>query len=155
MLFLAPPILLAIVAFLLQQDIAPLHQFWAAVAHQDWAAGLFGSLLGGLVGGGIVWMTRIVGSFGFGKEAMGLGDVDLMFGRANHWPSAAVVAFFLAPFFGMPLVLSMLLFKSTRQLPFGPYLSMATAFLMLFYFPIYERLLPGLLGLETLLRSLI
>jgi leader peptidase (prepilin peptidase)/N-methyltransferase len=156
MLFLLPPILLALLAFLSQREGAPLHNAWLTLLHQDWAGGLFGSLLGGLIGGGVVWLSRVAFSFLLGKEAMGLGDVDLMFGvGAIIGGGAAFVAFFIAPFFGLPLGLAMRIFKSRSQLPYGPYLSMATAFLMLFYFPFYVRLLPGLLGLETLLRSLI
>jgi leader peptidase (prepilin peptidase)/N-methyltransferase len=87
---------------------------------------------------------------------MGLGDVDLMFGvGAVIGPGAAVVSFFLSPLFGLPVALLFLLLKSRRQLPYGPYLSMATMAVMLFYFPIYDYLRPGLLGLGMILRSLI
>jgi prepilin signal peptidase PulO-like enzyme (type II secretory pathway) len=57
------------------------------------------------------------------------------------------VAFFLAPFFGLVLAVYMLLTGKRRELPFGPYLSMATGFVMLFYPPIATYLAQGLCGL--------
>jgi leader peptidase (prepilin peptidase)/N-methyltransferase len=148
-LFLLPPVLLGGAALLLSG-------WFDRAARIDWLSGLLGSLLGALVGGGVVWVTRIVGSLAFGREAMGLGDVDLMFGvGAVIGPGAAAAAFFMAPFFGLPLALAMFLFKSRRQLPYGPYLSMASALVMLFYFPIYDYLRPGVIGLGILLRSLL
>jgi leader peptidase (prepilin peptidase)/N-methyltransferase len=132
------------------------HGWFDQAARIDWLSGLLGSLFGALMGGGLVWMTRIIFSLAFGREAMGLGDVDLMFGvGAVTGAGAASVAFFIAPFFGLPLAIGMFLFKSRRQLPYGPYLSMATATVMLFYFPIYNYLRPGLIGLGILLRSLV
>jgi leader peptidase (prepilin peptidase)/N-methyltransferase len=40
--------------------------------------GFFGALMGYFAGCTVVWATRIVGTLGFGREAMGLGDVHLM-----------------------------------------------------------------------------
>ena len=39
---------------------------------------LGGAALGYLMGGGIIWGIRIIFSFIFGKEAMGLGDVHVL-----------------------------------------------------------------------------
>jgi len=151
-LFLLPPLLLGGLAVVLEINDGPIHGFFAGMASADWLGGLFGALLGGLVGGGVVWITRIFGSLAFGKEAMGLGDVDLMFGVGTViGAGAASVAFLMAPFFGLPLALGMFLLKSRRQLPYGPYLSMATAVVMLFYFPIYDYLRPGLVNLLRML----
>jgi leader peptidase (prepilin peptidase) / N-methyltransferase len=152
MLFLLPPLALAGAAVWLNMQTG----CFEPLAKIDWLSGLLGSILGGLAGGFTVWFTRIAGSYLFGKEAMGLGDIDLMFGvGAVVGPSAAVVAFLMAPFFGLPLALILYFFKSRRQLPYGPYLSMATVVVMLFYFPIYDYLRPGFIGLATILRSLI
>ncbi len=46
----------------------------------DAASGLLGAALGALVGGLVPWLTRILGTLGFRRVAMGLGDVHLMFG---------------------------------------------------------------------------
>jgi len=153
LLFLLPPFFLGAFSVFLEMGDGPLHGFWGAAAKQYWISGLLGSLLGGLIAGLLVWMTRILGSFAFGKEAMGLGDIHLMFGiGAVLGAGAATVIFFLAPFFGIATAIYLFLARRRRQLPFGPYLSMAAAFVMLFYFPIYDRLRPGVIGLGYLLR---
>jgi hypothetical protein len=54
-----------------------------------------------------------------------------------------VVAFFVAPFFGIGLALYLWFLRKSRELPYGPYLSLATGFVMLFYCPIADYLLPG------------
>lgn len=105
-----------------------------------WLAALAGSLLGLVVGGGIIWAIRIGGSLAFGKEAMGLGDVHLMagVGAVIGWVDPTV-AFFIAPFFALTWVaLSMIYImlhkggnRTPRALPFGPHLAVATLFVVL------------------------
>jgi hypothetical protein len=46
----------------------------------------------------------------------------------------------------------MLATRSRRQLPYGPYLSVATAVVMLFYCPIAAYFRPGIVVLALLLR---
>lgn len=155
MLFLLPPLALAGVWLVLTIRIGSLEQSWSALVETRWVAALLGSLFGGLIGGFVVWMTRILGSLGFGREAMGMGDVHLMAGiGAVIGAGAATISFFLAPFFGILVVLYMLATGTRRELPYGPYLSMATAFVMLFYCPIAAYLAPGLLGLAELAAQL-
>ena len=85
-----------------------------------------------------------------------MGDVDLMAAvGAVIGGGGATIAFFLAPFFGIFISIYMLLTGSRRHLPYGPYLSLATAFVMLYYCPIVQYLTPGLLGLTFLLRQLV
>jgi len=62
---------------------------------------LFRSFLGALIGGGIIYITGILGTLVFKKEAMGGGDVKLlaMMGAFLGWPSVIII-FFLAPFLG-------------------------------------------------------
>ena len=90
---------------------------------------LAGVLLGYLVGGGIVWMVRILGSLAFNKEAMGLGDVHLLaaVGACLGWIDA-VGAFFAAVVVGAVWgVLGSVLGGSFRRmLPFGPFLVLGT-----------------------------
>jgi len=153
-LFLAPPVVLGAITMLLCLKVPAVAHFWRKSYLQEWPAGLLGSILGGLVGGFVVWATRILGSLAFGKEAMGLGDVHLMFAvGAVLGGGPATVAFFLAPFFGIALAIYMLLTGTRRQLPYGPYLSLATGFVMLFYGPIAAYLAPGLEGLVAILRQ--
>jgi prepilin signal peptidase PulO-like enzyme (type II secretory pathway) len=154
MMFLLPPLLLGWMAVIVQMPGFPLHEWWGRVSGVDWAGGLLGSLLGGLVGGGAIWIARVGFGYALGKEAMGLGDIDLMFGvGAIIGPGAAVAAFPLAAVLAIPLSLLMMAFKGRHELPFGPYLSMASVIVMLFYFPIYDYWRPGMVGLEYLLWS--
>jgi leader peptidase (prepilin peptidase)/N-methyltransferase len=100
-------------------------------------------------------LTRILGTLVFGREAMGMGDVHLMAAvGACLGAGAATVAFFLAPFFGLVLAVYLLATGTKRELPYGPYLSLATAFVMLFYCPIAAWLAPGLAGLRFVLGRL-
>jgi leader peptidase (prepilin peptidase)/N-methyltransferase len=126
----------------------PLHRAWEAAVAQRWLSALLGSVFGMLVGGFVVWLTRILGTIAFGREAMGMGDVHLMAGvGAVLGAGSATVAFFLAPFFGIAVAIYMLATGTRKELPYGPYLSLATAFVMLFYCPIAEHLEPGMAGL--------
>lgn len=60
------------------------------------------------------------------KEGMGFGDVTLMaaVGSFLGW-QAVVLVFFLAPFMGLAVHIFHWLFRGTRQIPYGPYLSAA------------------------------
>jgi hypothetical protein len=49
----------------------------------------------------------------------------------------------------------MLMTRTRRELPYGPYLSLATGLVMLFYCPIAAYLTPGLQGLAIVLHSFI
>jgi leader peptidase (prepilin peptidase)/N-methyltransferase len=154
MLFLMPPMILAALWWYLTQKVGPFTRMWDTVVEYYWFSGFLGSLLGAMVGGFVVWITRILGTLGFGRVAMGLGDVHLMFAvGAVIGGGAATVAFFLAPFFGIVLAIYMLFTGKRRELPYGPYLSLATAFVMLFYCPIQNYLMPGILGLVFILNS--
>jgi prepilin signal peptidase PulO-like enzyme (type II secretory pathway) len=64
-----------------------------------------------------------------------------------------VVAFFLAPFFGILLAVYKLIIRSKQELPYGPYLSLGTAAVMLFYCPIAEYFRPGLQALMFFLTG--
>jgi leader peptidase (prepilin peptidase)/N-methyltransferase len=155
MLFLMPPMLLAGAFCLLTLSSPAFAQTWDTLSSNHYLGGLLGSAFGALVGGLVVWLTRILGTLGFGRVAMGLGDVHLMFGvGAILGAGAATIAFFIAPFFGILVAISLLLTRTRREIPYGPYLSMASALVMIFYCPIAAYLTPGLQGLGIVLRSL-
>jgi leader peptidase (prepilin peptidase)/N-methyltransferase len=155
-LFLLPPLALGMAWLLATWKVPALSRQWQAVASIGWVGGLLGSVLGLLLGGFAVWFFRIAGSCGFGREAMGLGDVHLMAAvGAALGAGPATVAFFVAPFFGIGLSLYMWLLRKTREIPYGPYLSLATGFVMLFYCPIADYLSPGFTGLAEVLSQLL
>jgi leader peptidase (prepilin peptidase)/N-methyltransferase len=105
-----------------------------------WLCVLAGCLLGYLIGAGVVWLMRILGSLLFGKEALGLGDVHMMgaVGVCLGWIDP-VLAFFGAAFLGMiGFGVGRIFFaKSKTVLPYGPYLAMGTM-LVFFAKPVFE-----------------
>jgi len=98
-----------------------------------WKAGLMNSAIGALVGGGIIYLTGLLGQMAFKKESMGGGDVKLvaMLGAFLGW-KAAVLIFFLAPFFGTPAGLYLKFAKKCDIIPYGPYLSLAGFVVMIY-----------------------
>jgi len=108
--------------------------------------GLISSLAGYFFGCATVWATRIFGTLAFGKEAMGLGDVHLM-GAAGAviGPFWVVLAFFIAPFFGIAWALYQAIFKKIRQIPYGPFLSAAVFVVIIFHNGI-KQLIANLYG---------
>lgn len=153
MLFLLPPLLLGGLWLVICWKVGPIERMWRGVVSHDWASGFLGSLWGALVGAFVVWLTRIVGSITFGREAMGMGDVHLMLGiGAVIGAAGAVVVFFIAPCIGLIFGLYKLVLRRGREVPYGPFLSMAAALVMLFYCPIIEYLMPSTEALMELLR---
>jgi leader peptidase (prepilin peptidase)/N-methyltransferase len=122
------------------------------VTQNTWLSGFAGAALGALVGAMVVWVTRILGTLGFGRLAMGLGDVHLMFGvGAIVGAALSTVAFFVAPFFGIVLAIYMFISGKRREIPYGPYLSLGTAFVLLFGCRILAWLLPGVKGVGLMI----
>jgi leader peptidase (prepilin peptidase)/N-methyltransferase len=135
--FLLPIIICSLTAFLILRKIT----WWADFSQHPVITGLLGSLWGYFAGCGVVWATRIFGTLGFGKEAMGLGDVHLM-GAAGAviGCTPVIVAFFIAPFFGLTWAGIQLFFKKIRQIPYGPFLSLGVLVVMILYEWIFSRL---------------
>ncbi len=157
MIFLMPPLVLGGLFLLLILKVPAIGDEWTSfVEHHNWFSGFCGSLLGGLVGGFSVWMWRILASIFFGREAMGLGDVDLMLGvGCVLGPGAAIITFYLAPFCGIGVAIYKLALRKGREIPFGPYLSLAAALVILFYAPIANYFSPGLGFISMRLRELL
>jgi leader peptidase (prepilin peptidase)/N-methyltransferase len=113
-----------------------------AAAAGHWA-GLGVGVVGLLAGGGLTAFIRSSFSFLLRREAMGFGDVTLMamIGAFLGW-QAAVLSFFLFPFFGLAHAAWKLMkylgkrmagvqsSSADREIPAGPYISMAAAFLV-------------------------
>ncbi len=133
-IFLLPIIICTIAAYLIIVKTAPVELWNNFSAQHPVLAGLLGSLWGYFVGCGVVWFARIFGTLGFGKEAMGLGDVHLM-GAAGTviGPLFVFLAFFIAPFFGLAWAGLRAFFKKTRQIPYGPFLSLGVFVVMIFH----------------------
>jgi leader peptidase (prepilin peptidase)/N-methyltransferase len=139
--FLLPIVICAVAARKLLGPSGPAGRWWSDLFAQPAVAGLLGSVFGYFVGCATVWTTRILGTLAFGKEAMGLGDVHLM-GAAGAviGPIMVVIAFFIAPFFGLGWALFQMFFKKIRQIPYGPFLSGGVLTVMIFHDWILNRI---------------
>ena len=140
-LFLAPAIILGITAYLLVKHVQPVNETWTSL-NRVGKGHCFGmhlrgfetALFGYIIGGFCVWGMRILGTLGFGKEAMGMGDVHIMaaVGAVTGW-MIPTVAFFLAPIFGLLWAFYLLIRKNQHELPYGPWLSAASLAAMIFH----------------------
>lgn len=151
-LFLAPPVALAFLGgWLFQQWLSP-----RPTPPALWIMVLGGVLQGYLIAGAIVWAVRILGSLGFGKEAMGLGDVHLLaaVGACLGWVDAAL-AFPLAAVVGLYWVIVSMIRTggAPRAMPFGPYLAGATLLVILGK-PLIEMGLTWLMAIPADMRPI-
>ncbi|HSW00677.1 MAG TPA: prepilin peptidase [Sedimentisphaerales bacterium] len=139
-LFLLPILVGAVLARTILGSSGSIGTWWSGLLAHPVVSGLFGSLFGYFVGCATVWATRVLGTLAFGKEAMGLGDVHLM-GAAGAvvGPVMVAIAFFIAPFFGLGWALFQMLSKKIRQIPYGPFLSLAILTVMIFHDWILDR----------------
>lgn len=89
--------------------------------------GMLSGLYGLAVGGGVIWLIRIIATWALNVEAMGFGDVTLMamIGSMIGW-QAALIAFFLSPFAAIMIVLVRYMITRDAYTPFGPYLCAGT-----------------------------
>ena len=140
-IFLLPIILCSAAAFWLIKTNPKIYNCWLNFSQRPVIAGLLGSLWGYFIGCTTVWATRILGTLAFGKEAMGLGDVHLM-GAAGAiiGPLFTVIAFFIAPFFGLTWAAIQTFSKKTRQIPYGPFLSLAVLTVIILHDRIFAYL---------------
>ncbi len=146
-LFLLPAFVLAAGAYALVANVPGIGQKWQSLADASSGPvgarvnGLLSSLTGFLVGGLWIWGARILGTLAFGKEAMGRGDIHIMaaVGAVTGW-AVASVAFFVAPFFGLIFALYLLFGRNQRELPYGPWLALASVGLMICYDPVFAFL---------------
>jgi leader peptidase (prepilin peptidase) / N-methyltransferase len=135
-------------------DVRPAPASWPLITHlQGFGVGLMGLA----VGAGLTQLVRKIFTFVFRREAMGFGDVTLMgmIGGFMGW-QAAVLTFFLAPFLGLAHACWKLLklvkkwmsggqlSSADRELPYGPYLSMAAAILFFLWRPLWRGWAGGL-----------
>jgi leader peptidase (prepilin peptidase)/N-methyltransferase len=98
----------------------------------NWQTGLATGLAGFLAGALLLRVVRWVFTVGLRKEALGLGDADLMMmaGSFLGW-QPVVVAFFLGVFVGLFFGIPQYFWWKDRSLPFGPSLAIGTVLTML------------------------
>jgi len=93
--------------------------------------GIVSAGIGAFVGGGVLYLVAILGDWAFKKESMGGGDIKMaaMLGAFLGWQKVILV-FFAAAVIGMIISLVLIYFskkiRSTRMIPFGPFLAIAS-----------------------------
>lgn len=130
------PATYALLALAAAGSVAITAVWWHGGAH--WA-GLASGLAGVAVGGGFVWVARLLASTAMGREALGFGDVTLlaMIGAFLGW-QAAIVVFFFAPVIGVVFGVARLFLRGEREIFFGPFLCLAAAATVLFWPAIWK-----------------
>ncbi|MDR3198197.1 MAG: A24 family peptidase [Planctomycetaceae bacterium] len=103
--------------------------------------GLLTALTGMASGMILIWSIRLIGSAVLGCEAMGFGDVTLMgmIGMFLGWQSCILI-FFLAPFAGLILGFLNMIAGRNREFPYGPFLCLATAGLVVAWKPVWTSM---------------
>lgn len=83
--------------------------------------------LGILAGGGVLYLTGMIGDFIFKKESMGGGDIKLLAGIGAFlgW-KIALLTFFIAPVFGAIVGVVVKIRKKVSIIPYGPFISLST-----------------------------
>jgi leader peptidase (prepilin peptidase)/N-methyltransferase len=113
-----------------------------AIGGGAWA-GLLTALVGLVGSGGLVWAVRLVGTASLRREAMGFGDVTLMMmiGTFLGW-QACLIAFFLSPFAALVIGLAQFISRHDDVIPFGPFLCLASAAVVVYWDPIWTWAQP-------------
>jgi leader peptidase (prepilin peptidase)/N-methyltransferase len=115
-------------------QIFPLHQMQNFPA---WLVSLIGAILGGLVGGGFLWLVGAVWKKLRGVDAMGLGDVKMMFavGALLGW-RLTLLSIFIGAFAGAVIGVVVIARQKEKdlqtQIPFGIFLGIGSILSLLF-----------------------
>ena len=127
---------------------------WFSAA-RGWIS-LITALVGMAVGGGLVWVVRVIAGAVLQREAMGFGDVTLMamVGAFVGW-QAAILIFFAAPLAALVVGLLILILCRDREIPYGPFLCLAALGILIRWSAVWdwasERFEPGWLVPAVLL----
>jgi leader peptidase (prepilin peptidase)/N-methyltransferase len=130
--------------------------FWGPLP--SWAGpggletGLATGIAGALVGTFLLRAIGFIFSAGLGKEALGLGDADLMMmaGAFLGW-QIVVVAFFLSVLPALVFGIMQLIVNRDNSLPFGPSLALSVMVTLLAWQPIGEHVRPIMFWGEVLI----
>lgn len=98
---------------------------WAPWGHWRPFWGVATALAGWIIGGLIGWLTRVIGTLVFGKEALGMGDVHILAaaGAVAGWP-VALMGFFMSAVLALLGLIIIHFRRQSRMLPFGPWLAL-------------------------------
>jgi leader peptidase (prepilin peptidase) / N-methyltransferase len=104
-----------------------------------WEA-IYSLSLGMALAGFGTWVIRLLGSWTMGREALGFGDVTLMFmlGAVFGWQFALIV-FPLAAVMAIGYVVFRMLTSADNSMALGPWLSAAAVVTLLLWFPTWHE----------------
>jgi leader peptidase (prepilin peptidase)/N-methyltransferase len=108
-----------------------------------WAASLAGGFIGALIGGGSLWLMGWTWEKLRGIEAMGLGDVKMMFmvGAYLGW-RLTILTIFFGVLTGSIIGILLMAWQRQRNmqmlLPFGVFLGLGAVAALLFGAPVVE-----------------
>ncbi len=122
--------------------------FWGSHLPASWqphALSVASSLIGFIIGGGVVYLMGLIGDIVFRKESMGGGDVKLMamVGAFLGW-KMAVLAFFIAPFFGAVWGIAEKIRTKESLIAYGPFLVMGSLVSLFFGDQIIHWIMTGM-----------
>ncbi|MGI8787805.1 MAG: prepilin peptidase [Pyrinomonadaceae bacterium] len=121
-------------AYFADFKVYPLNQM---TNYPIWLVSIVGAILGGLVGGGSLWLVGEIWKRLRGVEAMGLGDVKMMFavGALLGW-RLTLLSIFLGAFSGAVIGVVLILRQKDKdlqmQIPFGIFLGTGAIIALLF-----------------------
>jgi prepilin signal peptidase PulO-like enzyme (type II secretory pathway) len=103
-------------------------------------AGLLSALVGMASCGVILWGIRVIGSLVLRREAMGFGDVTLMFmlGAFLGW-QPGVLLLMPASLFGVIIGLLAVVLRRQTAIPFGPSLCLGAVTVLVLWAEVWER----------------
>jgi len=93
------------------------------------------SIKNGLISFGIMFLLKIFGDLLFKKESMGGGDIKLMLviGIIIGW-DMSIITIFLSALLAFPVSLFVLKSKKNHEIPYGPFLALASLIIYLTHF---------------------
>lgn len=114
--------------------------------------GLVNSILGLLLGGGVLWVLAWASPYLFGKEGMGGGDIKLlaMIGAFLGWQPtllAVLVGAFMGSVVGVGLI-ALRVMRRDQYLPFGPFLALGAVVALFFHQDLIGWYLKTIVGVE-------
>ncbi|RME86271.1 MAG: prepilin peptidase [Planctomycetota bacterium] len=134
---LAPILSYLVPSLHLKKDLVSLPSSFPSFFHTLPAKAALSSLLGILVGSGVILAVGILGKILFQKEAMGFGDVKFMgmIGGFLGW-KATLIAFLLACFLGAFVGILKKMVSRDSYIPFGPFLALGAVGMLYWRQPI-------------------
>lgn len=124
-------------AYFSDLNFFPLTQLTDSYHLPIWLVSLIGAILGGIVGGGFLWFVGAVWKKFRGVDAMGFGDVKMMFavGAILGW-RLTLLTIFLGAFSGAVIGVFLLSRQKEKdfqtQIPFGIFLGIGSILALLF-----------------------